>query len=94
MTLNGWLHIGSCMYLALVVTLVLGVIENDNWGLVLKSTVRRWLKLIGALIAIGVVVQTCTFVAEKNRPETKKTLDDKGTSRLQDRTQRRPPMSS
>jgi len=57
MTLNGWLHIGSCFYLALVVTLVLGILEFDEWQPIWRSTLRRWLKLIGALVLIGVVVQ-------------------------------------
>lgn len=57
MTAIGLLHIGSCLYLGLVVTLVLGILEFDDWRAVLQSTARRWLKLIGALILIGIVVQ-------------------------------------
>jgi len=74
MTGNGWLHVLSCFYLALVVTLILGVIEFDDWRPILSSTLRRWAKLIGALIIIGVVVQTCTFVTEKNLESPKKNL--------------------
>ncbi len=57
MTPNGWLHIGSCFYLGLVVTLILGILEFDSWTPIWKSTLRRWLKLIGALVLIGIVVQ-------------------------------------
>ncbi len=57
MTVNGWLHIGSCLYLGLVVTLILGILEFDEWRPIWQSTLRRWLKLIGALILIGIVVQ-------------------------------------
>jgi hypothetical protein len=57
MTPNGWLHIGSCLYLGLVVTLILGILEFDEWRPIWRSTLRRWLKLIGALVLIGVVVQ-------------------------------------
>jgi len=57
MTYSGWLHIVSCVYLGLVVTLTFGVIEFDEWRPIWKSTLRRWLKLTGALIAIAVAVQ-------------------------------------
>jgi hypothetical protein len=61
MTVSGWLHIASCCYLGLVVTLVLGILEFDEWRPIWRSTLRRWLKLIGALILIGVVVQLLSF---------------------------------
>ena len=61
MTLNGWLYVGSCFYLAVVVTLILGILEFDEWRAIWRSTVRRWLKLIGALVAIGVVVQLLSW---------------------------------
>jgi hypothetical protein len=57
MTLSGWLHIGSCLYLGLVVTVILGVLEFDEWRPIWRSALRRWLKLIGGLILIGVLVQ-------------------------------------
>ena len=57
MTPTGLLHIGSCLFLGLVVTLTLGILEFDEWKPILKSTLRRWLKFMGALILIGVVVQ-------------------------------------
>jgi hypothetical protein len=57
MTLSGWLHIGSCLYLGLLVALLLGVLEFDEWRSIWRSTLRRWLKLIGALVIIGIVVQ-------------------------------------
>jgi hypothetical protein len=76
MTGTGVLHIASCLFLALIVTLVLGIIEHDNWSPLWRSAVRRWLKLIGALIAIGLVVQVCTMVSEKNRADGEKSLDD------------------
>ena len=57
MTLNGLLHIGSCLYLGLVVTVVLGILEFDEWKGIWRSTARRWLKLMGALVLIGLVAQ-------------------------------------
>jgi len=57
MTVGGWLHLGSCLYLGLVVALILGVLEFDEWRGIWRSTLRRWLKLIGALAIIGIVVQ-------------------------------------
>jgi len=57
MTLSGWLHIGSCLYLGLVVTVILGVLEFDEWRPIWRSALRRWFKLIGGLILIGVLVQ-------------------------------------
>jgi uncharacterized membrane protein len=75
MTPNGWLHLFSALYLALVMTLVLGILEFDDVRSIARSTLRRWLKLIGALVAIAIVVQTCTFAGEKNRQPPKKSLD-------------------
>jgi len=57
MTTSGWLHIGSCLILGLVVTFTLGILEFDEWQPIWRSTLRRWGKLIGALVLIGVVVQ-------------------------------------
>lgn len=74
MTTSGWLHIASCIYLGLVVTLILGVIEFDQWNAIWRSTLRRWLQLMGALVLLAVVVQTCTFVAQKNANGAKKSL--------------------
>jgi hypothetical protein len=82
MTPNGWLHLLSALYLALVLTLVLGIIEYDDLKSIALSTVRRWLKLIGALVAIAIVVQTCTFVTEKNRQPPKKSLDGSAKARV------------
>ena len=56
MTLNSWLYVGSCIYLGVVVTLILGILEFDEWQPIWRSTLRRWLKLTGALIIIGVAV--------------------------------------
>ena len=61
MTLYGWLHIGSCCYLALVVTFVLGILEFDEWRPIWRSTVRRWLKLVGALVIFAIIVQVVTW---------------------------------
>lgn len=62
MTLNGWLHIGSCFYLGLVVTFILGILEFDEWRPIWRSTVRRWLKLIGALVLFALVVQIISWL--------------------------------
>jgi len=57
MTTNGWLHIGSSLYLGFVVTFLLGILEFDQWKPIWFSTLRRWLKLIGALVLIGIAVE-------------------------------------
>jgi hypothetical protein len=61
MTTSGWLHLVSCLYLTFVVTFILGILEFDEWRPIWRSTLRRSLKLIGALVIIGVVVQLLSF---------------------------------
>ena len=57
MMLNGLLTVLSCMYLAFVVTFVLGLNEADDWKTILGSTIRRWAKFMLAFLAIAIGVQ-------------------------------------
>ena len=57
MTLHGILQIISCLYLAFVVTFVLGLNEFDDWSKVFSSTLRRWAKFIFFLLIISIAVQ-------------------------------------
>ena len=51
--LSGILQILSCFYLAFVITFVLGMNESDDWKIIFSSAIRRWLKLVAALLAIA-----------------------------------------
>ena len=52
----GLLHLFSLLYLSLVVAFVFGLNDHDRPRDVVKTTLRRWLKMIGALIVIGLIV--------------------------------------
>lgn len=51
------LELLSCLYLAFVVTFVLGLNESDDYKTIFNSTIRRWVKFILALLAVVVGVQ-------------------------------------
>jgi hypothetical protein len=56
MTERGLLNVLSMIYLAFIVALIFGINEYDSLKPILRSTVRRWVKLLLALLVIGVIV--------------------------------------
>ncbi len=58
----GWLIIISLLYLSLVVAVVLGINEHDRVKKILEATLRRWVKLVAALVAIGAVIQVLSHL--------------------------------
>jgi hypothetical protein len=56
MTERGLLNVISMIYLAFVVALVFGINEHDMVKPILRATVRRWAKLLLALVAIGIII--------------------------------------
>ena len=49
-------HVLSVLYLGFVLTFVLGLVEQNTVRKILRATVRRWIKLIGALFVLGIIV--------------------------------------
>jgi len=58
----GMLNTVSVLYLSFVVTFVLGMNDHDNPRGVVSATVRRWLKLLAALVVIGIVVRILSHI--------------------------------
>ena len=58
----GFLHLFSVVYLSFIVALVFGLNDHDRAGKVIKATLRRWLKLLAALVVIGIVVQILSHI--------------------------------
>jgi hypothetical protein len=56
MVFTGLLNILSCIYLAFVVTFILGLNEADDWRTIWGSTARRWAKFMLAFLAIALGV--------------------------------------
>ena len=61
----GWLYIISLFYLALVVSLVISINESDRLRVIFRRTLWRWVRLVGALFLIGLVVYLLTEKAEE-----------------------------
>ena len=57
----GLAYVFSAIFLSLVVAGVISINENDSPRRALRETVRRTLKLLGVLIAAGLIVQLMTF---------------------------------
>jgi len=58
----GMLNLVSLLYLSFVVAFVLGMNDHDNPRGVAAATVRRWLKLLAALVVIGIVVRILSHI--------------------------------
>ena len=56
------LEIASLFYLSLYLCLVLGIIEGAEGRKFWISVARRWGKLLGGLLAIGIIVQILTWI--------------------------------
>jgi len=56
------LTVASLFYLSFFLCLVLGLIEDTSGAKFWKTLVRRWGKLLGGLVAIGLVVQILTWI--------------------------------
>lgn len=52
----GTLNIISIIYLSFVVAFIMGLNDHDAPKKVIRTTLRRWLKLLAALAVIGAVV--------------------------------------
>lgn len=60
---NGLLHLFSMLFLAFVVAAVLSLNEGETFRPIARATLRRWGKLVGALVLIGVIVQILTMAS-------------------------------
>ena len=58
----GVLNVVSLVYLSFVVALIYGMNDHDKAGLVVKTTLRRWFKMIGALFVLGIIVQILSHI--------------------------------
>ncbi|MCX7046095.1 MAG: hypothetical protein NTX50_11495 [Candidatus Sumerlaeota bacterium] len=56
----GWLHLFSLLFLSLDLAAVFSINDRDHLHDIIRSTLRRWAKLLGALLLIGVVVYLMT----------------------------------
>jgi hypothetical protein len=56
MTERGLLNIISLIYLSFIVALIFGINEFDTVKPIVRATIRRWVKLLLALIVIGIIV--------------------------------------
>ncbi|HOE64260.1 MAG TPA: hypothetical protein PKW18_02770 [Candidatus Sumerlaeota bacterium] len=52
----GTINIVSIIYLSFVVAFILGLNDHDTPRKIIRATLRRWLKLLAALVVIGAVV--------------------------------------
>jgi len=52
----GLLHIGSLVYLSGVICLVISLNENRDPLIILRETLRRWVKFLGLSLLIAVAV--------------------------------------
>ncbi|MCX7012985.1 MAG: hypothetical protein NTW86_10585 [Candidatus Sumerlaeota bacterium] len=58
----GWCHVASAVYLAFVVSLVISVNDGETPKRIGRETLRRWAKLLGGLILIGLIVEGLTLL--------------------------------
>ncbi len=56
------LTVFSLLYLSFYLCLVLGILEGTSGPKFWQAVFRRWAKLLGGLLAIGLVVQILTWV--------------------------------
>ncbi len=52
----GIVNILSLLYLSMVVALVFSINDHDEIRPIVRATLRRWGKLVGVLIVIGILV--------------------------------------
>jgi hypothetical protein len=52
----GIVNILSLLYLSLVVALVFSINDQEEIGQIVRATLRRWGKLVGVLVGIGIIV--------------------------------------
>jgi hypothetical protein len=57
MTPLGLLHLGSMIYLSGIICVAVSVNENTDPKVIVKETLRRWIKFLGLTFAIALVVQ-------------------------------------
>jgi hypothetical protein len=57
------LSLFSLLYLASVLTFVLSLNEQSTWEGIRRQTIRRWIKLVGALVGIGAVTWGLTTLS-------------------------------
>ena len=56
------LEIASLLYLSLFLCITLGIIEGATGRKYWTAVLRRWGKLLGGLVAIGIIVQILTWI--------------------------------
>ena len=58
----GLLNIISLVYLSFVVALIFGLNDHEKAEKVIRATFRRWLKILGALLVISIIVQVLSHI--------------------------------
>jgi len=58
----GLLNIISLLYLSFVVAFIFGLNDHESAKKVIQATFRRWIKILGALIVIGIIVQILSHI--------------------------------
>ncbi len=56
------LTVASLVYLSFFLCLVLGILEGTSGPKLWGAVFRRWGKLLGGLLVIGIVVQILTWI--------------------------------
>jgi uncharacterized membrane protein len=59
----GVLFVLSALYLTLVVSVVISLLDHPVPQTLVRDTIRRWAKFTGGLLALGFVVQVMTWLA-------------------------------
>jgi hypothetical protein len=59
----GFINVFSVLYLSFIVSLIFGLNDHDTPKSVIQSVIRRWFKLLGALVIIAVVVQILSHIS-------------------------------
>jgi succinate dehydrogenase hydrophobic anchor subunit len=59
---TGPLNIFSILYLSFVVAFIFGLNDHNEPRKVARATLRRWIKLIGALVIIAVLVHILSHI--------------------------------
>ena len=56
------INIFSLLYLSFTLAFILGVAEHDQLRKIAFSTLRRWVKLVGALVILSVFVHIISSI--------------------------------
>lgn len=62
MTAFALIHIASLLFLSFDVAAVLSINDRDGFPAIARATLRRWAKLLGALLLVGLIVHVMTLI--------------------------------